>query len=69
MPGPSLVERLSGPVEGEQWVVSETEGRRTRSPRSGHVRALRGDGEKLVHWLSTGLVEYFDLRLTGASIC
>jgi arylsulfatase A-like enzyme len=65
MPGPSLLERFSGAVnagDGEQWVVSETEGRRTRSPRSGRVRALRGDGEKLVYWLSTGLVEYFDLH-------
>jgi arylsulfatase A-like enzyme len=61
LPGPSLARVLAGEAPAFGHVVSETEIRATGAARSGVVRALTGDREKLVTWSASGRVAYFDL--------
>jgi hypothetical protein len=61
LPGPSLARIIAGEAPAFGHVVSETETRATLAARSGAVRSLTGDRDKVVAWSASGRVEYFDL--------
>jgi arylsulfatase A-like enzyme len=58
----SLQRAIAGGAPGFGYVVSETSSRYVSGRGYGHVRALTGNDEKLVHWVAQGRYEYFDLR-------
>ncbi len=60
--GPSLAGILGGERPGFGHVVSETASRYRHGSRSGHVRAVTTDREKLIHWIDAELTEYHDLE-------
>lgn len=60
--GPSLAGILGGERPTYGYVVSETASRYRPGSRSGHVRAITTDREKLVHWLDAGVTEYHNLE-------
>jgi arylsulfatase A-like enzyme len=61
LPGPSLARVLDGAAPAFGYVLSETQTHATLAMRSGAVRALTGDRDKIVAWSASGRVEYFDL--------
>ncbi|MFQ5479025.1 MAG: sulfatase [Candidatus Binatia bacterium] len=61
MAGPSLVSALENGEAGFDYVVSETASKGVSGRRSGWVRSITGDRDKLIDWIERGVVEYFDL--------
>jgi arylsulfatase A-like enzyme len=61
LPGASLAGVVGGEEPRFAAVVSETQTRTTFSPRSGPARSVTGERAKVVAWVVSGRVEYFDL--------
>ena len=61
LPGPSLAGVIGGEEPRFAAVMSETKTRTTLSPHSGPARSVTGEQAKIVAWLVSGRVEYFDL--------
>lgn len=62
LPGPSLAAAIGGHPVKATAVVSETYRDASRPPGRGHVRSVTAEHGKLIHWVTQGRREYFDLR-------
>jgi len=61
LPGPSLAGFLGGVPPHFEHVQSETSRREYEGRGEGHVRALTGEHEKIIEWVSRGERLYYDL--------